>query len=118
MKKRRWERPAPLFNLRAGAAFATAQKIVENAQYNVPEITIAAGKVSTQAKAILRTVESCNPEPFAAMVPAMPEDRTWVVETGSPYMSAAAIVGPHIDVGHGYRLSVRTNRLAVGAERC
>ena len=46
-KKRRWERPAPLFNLRAGAAFATAQKIVENAQYNVPEITIAAGKVST-----------------------------------------------------------------------
>ena len=26
--------------------------------------------------------------------------------------------GPHIDVGHGYRLSVRTNRLAVGAERC
>jgi hypothetical protein len=81
-----------LFNLRAGAAFATAQKIAENAQYNVPEITIAAGKVSTQAKAILRTVESCNPEPFAAMVPAMPEDRTWVVETGSPYMSAAAIV--------------------------
>ena len=44
MKKRRWERPAPLFNLRAGAAFATAQKIAENAQYNVPEITIAAGK--------------------------------------------------------------------------
>jgi hypothetical protein len=34
----------------AGAAFATTQKIAENAQYNVPEITIAAGKVSTQAK--------------------------------------------------------------------
>jgi hypothetical protein len=26
------------------------------------------------------------------MVPTMPEDKTWVVETGSPYMSAAAIV--------------------------
>jgi hypothetical protein len=78
--------------LRAGAAFATAQKIAENAQYKVPEITIAAGKVSTQAKAILRTVESCTPAPFAAMVPTMPEDKTWVVETGSPYMSAAAIV--------------------------
>jgi PiT family inorganic phosphate transporter len=34
--------------------------------------------------AILRTVESCNPEPLAAMVPAIPDDRTCVVETGSP----------------------------------
>ena len=45
---------------------------------------MAAGSVSTQASAILRTVESCSPEPFAAMVPAMPDDSTWVVETGSP----------------------------------
>ena len=61
-----------------------AQNMVENTQYNVPEITMAAGNVNTQAMAILRTVESCNPEPFAAMVPAMPEERTWVVETGRP----------------------------------
>ena len=58
----------------------------------MPEITIAAASVSIQASAILRTVESCNPEPLAAMVPAMPEDNTWVVETGNPYASAAAIV--------------------------
>jgi hypothetical protein len=53
---------------------------------------MAAGNVITHANAMLRTVESCNPEPFAAMVPATPEDSTCVVETGSPYMSAAAIV--------------------------
>jgi hypothetical protein len=53
---------------------------------------IAAGSVSTHAKAMLRTVASCSPEPFAAMVPAMPEDRTCVVETGKPRPSAAAIV--------------------------
>jgi hypothetical protein len=40
----------------------------------------------------LRTVESCNPDPFAAMVPAIPEESTCVVETGNPYTSAAAIV--------------------------
>ena len=32
----------------------------------------------------MRTVESCKPEPFAAMVPATPEDSTWVVETSEP----------------------------------
>ena len=53
-------------------------------QYSVPEITIAAGRVNTQAFAILRTVESCNPEPLAAIVPAIPDDKTCVVETGSP----------------------------------
>jgi hypothetical protein len=29
-------------------------------------------------------VDHCSPEPLAAMVPAMPEDSTWVVETGNP----------------------------------
>src|SRR5438876_12078715 len=53
---------------------------------------MAAGRVKIHAMAMLRTVESWSPDPFAAMVPATPEDRTWVVETGSPYMSAAAIV--------------------------
>jgi purine nucleoside permease len=62
-----------LFNLRAGAAFATAQKIAENAQYNVLEITIAAGKVSTQAKAILRTVESCNRSAVLAQMLSRPK---------------------------------------------
>ena len=45
---------------------------------------MAAGKVNTQAIAILQIVESCNPEPLAAIVPAIPEDNTCVVETGSP----------------------------------
>ena len=34
----------------------------------------------------------CSPEPFAAMVPATPEDSTWVVDTGKPYRSAAPMV--------------------------
>ena len=50
------------------------------------------GKVNTHASAILRIVESWSPDPLAAMVPATPDDRTWVVDTGNPYISAAAIV--------------------------
>jgi len=53
---------------------------------------IAAGSVRTQANAMLRTVANCSPEPFAAIVPAMPDDKTCVVETGSPNPSAAAMV--------------------------
>jgi hypothetical protein len=53
---------------------------------------MAAGSVRTQANSRLRTVAHCRPEPLAAMVPATPDDNTWVVETGSPYTSAAAIV--------------------------
>ncbi len=34
--------------------------------------------------AMLRTVENWSPEPFAAIVPAMPDDRTCVVDTGRP----------------------------------
>ena len=33
---------------------------------------MAAGNVSAQASAMLRTVNNCNPEPFADMVPAAP----------------------------------------------
>ena len=40
---------------------------------------IEAGKVSTQASSILRTVDHCRPEPFAAIVPATPDDKTCVV---------------------------------------
>jgi hypothetical protein len=43
-----------------------------------------AGKVSTQAISMLRTVDHCRPEPLAAMVPATPDDSTCVVETGKP----------------------------------
>ena len=45
---------------------------------------IAAGRVRIQASAMLRIVDHCSPDPLADMVPAMPEDSTWVVETGSP----------------------------------
>ena len=37
---------------------------------------IAAGNVSTHANAMLMTVLHCKPDPFAAIVPAMPEDST------------------------------------------
>jgi len=50
---------------------------------------IAAGRVSTQARAILRTVLAWIPVPLAAIVPATPEETTCVVLTGKPYISAA-----------------------------
>ena len=34
----------------------------------------------------------CKPDPFAAIVPATPDDNTCVVDTGNPYTSAAPIV--------------------------
>src|SRR4030095_2833722 len=63
-----------------------------NRAYRLPDKTIEAGKVSTQARIRLRTVPRCRPEPLAAIVPATPEDRTCVVLTGKPNISAAAIV--------------------------
>ena len=50
------------------------------------------GKVSTQASKTLRKVCICNPDLLAAIDPAMPEESTWVVLTGSPYQSASPIV--------------------------
>ena len=67
---------------------------------------IAAGRVSTQASAMLRTVDHCIPEPLATMVPATPDDSTWVVDTGRPRPSAAPIVAA--------ATSLRRRALAVG----
>jgi hypothetical protein len=50
------------------------------------------GRVRTQAMSRFLTVPHCNPERFAAMVPATAEDNTWVVLTGRPNESAAAMV--------------------------
>ena len=44
-------------------------------------------------------VDICTPEPLAAIVPATPEERTCVVETGKPKLSAAAIVAHRHDLG-------------------
>ena len=55
-----------------------------NRKYRLPEISMAAGSVNTHASAMLPTVDHCSPEPFAAIVPAMPDESRWVVETGSP----------------------------------
>ena len=41
---------------------------------------------------MLRTVDHCMPDPLATIVPATPDDRTWVVDTGRPKPSAAPIV--------------------------
>ena len=57
-----------------------------------PDSSIAAGRVSTQASAMLPTVDHCMPEPLATIVPATPDDSTWVVDTGRPKPSAAPIV--------------------------
>jgi hypothetical protein len=54
---------------------------------------------------------------LAAIVPATPDDSTWVVETGRPYPSATAIVAAAvISATH-----VREDRLLVGVglfQRC
>jgi hypothetical protein len=55
--------------------------IRENNRYSVPDSIIVAGSVSTQASAMLRMVDHCSPDPLAAMVPAMPDESTCVVET-------------------------------------
>ena len=53
-------------------------------QNSDPESMIAAGSVRTQAISMLKIVDHCSPELFAAMVPATPEESTWVVLTGQP----------------------------------
>ena len=50
------------------------------------------GNVNTQAMSRLRTVDICRPVRLAAIVPATPDERTWVVLTGSPNTSAAPMV--------------------------
>jgi hypothetical protein len=77
-------RRAPQFERSWGAESDGRQKIRLNTRYNSPDNSIAAGSVRTQARAIFRKVCSCNPEPFAAIVPATPDDSTWVVDTGNP----------------------------------
>ncbi len=69
---------------RRGGGVHPAQNTWRRMKNSVPAMRIAAGSVVTQASAMLRTVDICRPEPFAAMVPATPEDRMWVVETGRP----------------------------------
>ena len=41
---------------------------------------IDAGRVSTQASRMVFTVPPCKPLLLATMVPATPDDSTWVVE--------------------------------------
>ena len=60
------------------------QKIWRNSTKSDPAISMAAGRVITQANAMFLIVLHCRPDPLAAMVPATPLDRTCVVETGRP----------------------------------
>src|SRR5262245_8665685 len=75
-----------------GSPCATPQNRLTNKTERRAESVMAAGSVRTHAINRLRTVAHCSPEPLAAIVPATPDDNTCVVETGSPYISAAAIV--------------------------
>src|ERR1039457_4241208 len=61
-------------------------------QKRLPESRAAAGSVKTQAMAMFLMVDHCKPLLLAAMVPATPELRTCVVETGRPKLSAAKMV--------------------------
>ena len=57
------------------------------------------GEVKTHPAAMLRIVVKRRPFPLAAMVPATPELRIWVVLTGSPELSAAKMVPMAIEAG-------------------
>src|SRR5579872_3732193 len=74
---------------RPSAAYAD---MLRNAQNKNPASMIEIGSVSTHAIRRFRTVAHCRPERFAAIVPAMPDESTCVVLTGSPNPSAAPIV--------------------------
>ena len=50
------------------------------------------GRVRIQARPILRIVVIWMPDLLAHMVPATPEERTWVVLTGRPATSASPMV--------------------------
>jgi hypothetical protein len=67
-----------------GAAGICVQKTLLNTKYSVPDNIMAAGNVRTHASAMLRRVTSWRPDPLAAMVPATPDESTWVVDTGNP----------------------------------
>jgi hypothetical protein len=50
---------------------------------NVAPKNVAAGKVRTHASKMLRTVACCSPALLANIVPATPEERMCVVDTGA-----------------------------------
>lgn len=62
-----------------------------NAKIPAPNST-QTGSASTHASRRFRSVSFCRPEWFANMVPATPEESTWVVLTGRPIWSAAKMV--------------------------
>ncbi len=59
---------------------------VLNNQNRHPARSMVTGKVSTHADRIFRMVPTCRfrRPPCATIVPATPDDKTWVVLTGSP----------------------------------
>src|SRR5689334_17062399 len=54
----------------------------EASQNNPADRATVAGRVNTQASRMVLTVPPCRPLLLATIVPATPEDSTWVVETG------------------------------------
>ena len=58
-----------------------------------PETSMVTGRVSTQAIRIFRIVLGWSPDLLAAIVPAIPDERIWVVETG-----AASTAVPNVEL--------------------
>ena len=56
---------------------------LDASQNNVADSAMVAGKVNTQAIRMVLIVPPCRPLLFATMVPATPDDKMCVVETGS-----------------------------------
>ena len=60
------------------------QRTLLNRTYKAADNIIAVGSVKTHASAMFLKVDICRPDPFAAIVPATPDESTWVVDTGNP----------------------------------
>ena len=56
------------------------------------ESNTVTGKVNTQARSRLRTVWPWTPDLLANIPPAIPDERQWVVLTGTPAMADTAMV--------------------------
>jgi hypothetical protein len=83
-------------------------------QNNKPERVAAAGRVTTQAIPMFRRVAICRPQPLAAIVPATPDERTCVADTGRPKPSAPGRL--ETDEGTPSELQHPPNETVIGGE--
>ena len=75
-ERRPYDRTPFALNLNQGNLQGEGYAKWRKSQNNEPDSNAATGRVNTQAAAMFRRVDICNPLRLAAMVPAMPELKT------------------------------------------